>query len=194
METMDVLDRFDAAVSLSEVDRPPVFPILASGAARLCGLTQGEAWRDHNKAREAIIKCYREFGYDFAFKPNFYYDQVPGILTGAPVRYLTPGKKLPEDDLVQVDERSLLSREDYDKLASLGWNAFWEEQYEKMSGRPFSSLVEKQEFGHRIFIEDLKICEEQGVPVFLSATVDSVLMAFSLSRTFIEFTKDRPDF
>ncbi|MBN1848174.1 MAG: hypothetical protein JW932_06275 [Deltaproteobacteria bacterium] len=190
METMNVLERFDAAVSLSAVDRHPVFPILVSGAARLCGLTQGEAWRDHDKAREAITKCYFDFGFDWATKPNFYYDQVPGILTGAPVRYLTPGKKLPEDDLVQVEERPLFGREGYDKLAALGWNKFWDEEYERMSGRPFSTLVEKQEFGHRIFSEDLKICNEKGIPFFLTAAVDSVLMAFSMSRTFIEFTKD----
>ena len=189
-ETMNVFERFEAAVSLSEVDRAPVFPILVSAAPRLCGITQAEAWKDHNKAREAIIKCYRDFGYDFASKPNFYYDQVPGKLTGAPVRNLIPGKQLAEDDVIQIDERPLFSREDYDKIAALGWNAFWEEHYEKMSGRPFSDLVKLQQFGTYIFNEDLKICEEQEVPILLSATVDSVMMAFSLSRTLIEFTKD----
>lgn len=189
-ETMNVFERFAAAVSLSEVDRAPVFPILVSAAPRLCGITQAEAWRDHNKAREAIIKCYRDFGYDFASKPNFYYDQVPGKLTGAPVRNLIPGKQLAEDDVIQIDERPLFSREDYDKIAALGWNAFWEEHYEKMSGRPFSDLVKLQQFGTKIFNEDLKICEEQGIPILLSTTVDSVMMAFSLSRTLIEFTKD----
>jgi len=189
-ETMNVFERFEAAVSLSEVDRAPVFPILVSAAPRLCGITQAEAWKDHNKAREAIIKCYRDFGYDFASKPNFYYDQVPGKLTGAPVRNLIPGKQLAEEDVVQIDERPLFSRDDYDKIAALGWNAFWEEHYEKMSGRPFSDLIKLQQFGTYIFNEDLKICEEQEVPILLSATVDSVMMAFSLSRTLIEFTKD----
>jgi len=189
-ETMNVFERFEAAVSLSGVDRAPVFPILVSAAPRLCGITQAEAWKDHNKAREAIIKCYRDFGYDFASKPNFYYDQVPGKLTGAPVRNLIPGKQLAEDDVIQIDERPLFGREDYDKIAALGWNAFWEEHYEKMSRRPFSDLVKLQQFGTYIFNEDLKICEEQGVPILLSATVDSVMMAFSLSRTLIEFTKD----
>jgi hypothetical protein len=189
-DTMNVVERFAAAVSLDAVDRAPVFPILISAAPKLCGITQAEAWKDHNKAREAIIKCYRDFGYDFAFKPNFYYDQVPGKLTGAPVRNLIPGKQLSENDLIQIDERPLFGRGDYDKITAQGWNAFWEEHYEKMSGRPFSSLVETQRHGNRIFKEDLKICEEQGVPMAVNATVDSVFMAFSLSRTLIEFTKD----
>ena len=189
-DTMNVYERFEAAVSLDEVDRAPVFPILVSAAPRLYGITQAEAWKDHDKAREAIIKCYQDFGYDFASKPNFYYDQLPGKLTGAPVRNLIPGKQLAEDDVIQIDERPLFGREDYDKIAALGWNAFWEEHYEKMSGRPFSHLVAIQEYGTKIFNDDLKICQERGIPVTGSAAVDSVLMAFSLSRTLIEFTKD----
>lgn len=189
-DTMNAMERFTAAINLSEVDRPPTFPLLISAAARLCGITQGEAWRDHNKARESIIKCYHEFGYDFVSKPNFYYDQVPGKLAGAPVRNLTPGKQIGEDDIYQIDERPLFGREDYDAIASLGWNAFWEQHYEKMSGRPFSHLVKLQQFGHDIYSEDAKICEEQGIPVMLSVAVDSVLMAFSLSRTLMEFSKD----
>ena len=35
-----------------------------------------------------------------------------------------------------------------------------------------------------------KLCEEQGVPILLGVTIDSVLMAFSLCRTLSEFTKD----
>lgn len=189
-DTMNVFDRFAAAVSLEAVDRAPVFPILVSAAPRLYGISQAEAWKDHNKAREALIKCYQDFGYDFCSKPNFYYDQLPGKLTGAPVRNLIPGKQLAEDDVIQIDERPLFGREDYDKLADLGWNAFWEEHYEKKNGRPFSHLVAVQEFGTKIFNDDLKICEERGVPMSSSTAVDSVLMAFSLSRTMIEFSKD----
>ncbi len=190
-DTMNVFERFDASVSLSQVDRPPVFPIIISAAARLCGITQAEAWKDHNKAREAVIKCHHGFGYDFSFKPNFYYEQVPGKLNAAPVRNLIPGKQLAENDLIQIDERPLFGREDYDKIASLGWNAFWEEEgYEKMDGRPFSDLVKRQRFSNKIFSEDLNICEAQGVFMFFNGIVDSVMMAFSMGRTLIEFTKD----
>ena len=189
-DTMNVYERFAAAVSLDRVDRPPVFPILVSAAPRLYGITQAEAWRDHDKAREAIIKCYYDFGYDFACRPNFYYDQLPGKLTEAPARSLIPGKQLAEDDLNQIDERPLFGREDYDKIAALGWNAFWEEHYEKMSGRPFSQLVAFQQYSAKIFNDDLKICLDRGVAISMGAAVDSVMMAFSMSRTLIEFTKD----
>lgn len=189
-QTMTVEERMQAAVTLEPVDRHPVFPILVTAAPRLYGITQGEAWRDHNKAREALLWCWREYGYDSISKPNYYYPMLPGKFCGAPVRNLIPGRHLPEDALYQIDERVLFPREDYDKIAALGWNAYWEENYEAMSGKSWGNLVAMQEFSNRCCVEDKRLCEEQGAFVRLGVAVDSVLMAFSLCRTLVEFTRD----
>jgi methylmalonyl-CoA mutase cobalamin-binding domain/chain len=189
-EAMHAEERMRAAIALEPVDRHPVFPILITSAPRLYGITQGEAWRDHNAAREALIWCYREFGYDIGSKPNYYYPMLPGKFCGAPVRNLIPGRQLPEDALYQIDERPLFPREDYDKIAALGWNAYWDEYYESMSGKSWEKLVAMQELSNRFYTEDMRICEAEGMPVFLGVAVDSVMMAFSLCRTLVEFTRD----
>lgn len=189
-ETMSKQERSEAAVSLDHVDRHPVFPILVTSAPRLYGITQAEAWRNHDAAREALIRCYEEYGYDLGSKPNYYYPMLPGKFLGAPVRNLIPGRQLEEDDLYQIDERVLFGPEDYDKIASLGWNKYWDENYEKMSGKSFESLINMQNISNQLFVDDMKICEERGMPIFLGVAVDSVLMAFSLCRTLTEFTKD----
>jgi methanogenic corrinoid protein MtbC1 len=189
-EAMNVEERMQAAVALEPVDRHPVFPILVTAAPRLRGITQGEAWRNHDAAREALIWCYREFGYDLVSKPNYYYPMRPGEFCGAPVRNLIPGRQLPEDALYQIDERPLFPREDYDKIAALGWNAYWQENYESMSGKSWEKLMAMQEFSNRFYVEDMRICEAEGIPVSLGVAVDSVMMAFSLCRTLVEFTRD----
>jgi len=189
-ETMTKEERFEAAIALDPVDRHPVFPILVTAAPRIYGITQAEAWRDHDVAREALIRCYEEFGYDYGSKPNYYYPMLPGKLLSAPVRNLIPGKHLAEDDLYQIDERVLFAREDYDRIASLGWNGFWVEHYQEMSGKTFEKLTTMQTLSNRLFVDDMKICEQRGMPTFLGVAVDSVLMAFSLCRTLTEFTKD----
>jgi methylmalonyl-CoA mutase cobalamin-binding domain/chain len=189
-ETMSIEERMAAAVTLQPVDRHPVFPIMVTAPVRLYGMTQGEAWRDHEKAREAMIWCYREFGYDSVSRPNYYYPMLPGKFCGAPVRNLVPGKQLPEDSLYQIDERVLFPREDYEKIAALGWNAYWEENYEAMSGKSWEKLKVMMDISNRLVVEDTRVCEEQGAPVFLGVAVDSVLMAFSLCRTLVEFTRD----
>ncbi len=189
-ETMTRHERLQAAVSLEPVDRHPVFPILITTAPRLYGITQAEAWHDHSVAREALIRCFHEFGYDYGSKPNYYYPMLPGRLCSAPVRNLIPGKQLAEDALYQVDEKVLFKREDYDKIAALGWNLFWDEHYEKISRKTMEQFKLMQAITNQLYVEDMRICEERGMPVFLGVAVDSVLMAFSLCRTLSEFTRD----
>jgi methylmalonyl-CoA mutase cobalamin-binding domain/chain len=189
-ETMTKEERMQAAVSIKSVDRHPVFPILVTAAPRLYGITQAKAWMDHNVARDALIRCFKEYGYDYGSKPNYYYPMLPGKHCTAPVRNLIPGRQLGEDDLYQVDERVLFSREDYDQIAALGWNGFWDEHYEKISRKTLEQFTMMQTISNQLYVEDMKICEEQGMPIFLGVAVDSVLMAFSLSRTLTEFTKD----
>ncbi len=189
-ETMTVQERTEAAVALEPVDRHPVFPILITSAPRLYGVTQAKAWADHNVARDCLIRCFKEYGYDQGSKPNYYYPMLPGKHCTAPVRNLIPGKHLGEDDLYQVDERVLFEREDYDKIAALGWNAFWDEHYEKISRKTLEQFTMMQQISNQLYVEDMKICQEQGMPVFLGVAVDSVLMAFSLCRTLAEFTRD----
>ena len=189
-ETMTRQERLQAAISLEPVDRHPVFPILITTAPRLYGITQAKAWLDHNVAREALIRCFEEFGYDYGSKPNYYYPMLPGKLCSAPVRNLIPGKQLGEDDLYQIDERVLFDREDYDKIAALGWNTFWDEHYGKIGKKTMEEFKVMQSLSNQLYVEDMKICEDRGMPIFLGVAVDSVLMAFSLCRTLTEFTRD----
>jgi len=189
-ETMTIEERMQAAVALEPVDRHPVFPILVTAAPRLYGRTQAEAWADHNVARDCLIRCYKEYGYDYGSKPNYYWPMLPGKHCAAPVRNLIPGKHLAEDDLYQIDERVLFEREDYDKIAALGWNGFWDEHYEKISRKSLEKFTMMQRMSNDLYVEDMKICAEQGMPIFLGVAVDSVMMSFSLARTLMEFTRD----
>jgi uroporphyrinogen-III decarboxylase len=106
------------------------------------------------------------------------------------VRNLIPGRELPEDALAQIHERELFTREDYDRIASLGWNAFWEEHYRVMANKSLERLTAAQNLLLDRYCREKQICEESGIPVLLGAAVDSVLMAFSLSRTLTQFTMD----
>ena len=189
-QSMTAQERMKAAVALEPVDRHPVFPILVTAAPRLYGIAQAEAWADHNVAREALLRCFKDYGYDYGSKPNYYYPMLPGKHCSAPVRNLIPGKQLGLDDLYQIDERVLFEREDYDKIIALGWNGFWDEHYEKISRKTIEQLTLMQATTNQLYDDDMKICAEQGMPIFMGAAVDSVLMAFSLSRTLTEFTRD----
>jgi hypothetical protein len=116
---------------------------------------------------------------------------IQGRFFSAPVVGLIPGKHLPEDALNQIDEKELFSREDYDKLSALGWNAFWDEYYEKIRGGSSKEriVIHQDDLMNRQ-VKEIEICQSQDILPLFGAYVDSTLMAFSMSRTLTQFTMD----
>lgn len=191
-ETMSRQERFEAAVALEEVDRVPVMPLMTAFAMRSQGLTQGEAWRDPEKAFKAMLDTFKDLGgFDKLYKPNLYWPMIGGRFCSTPVRVKIPGRQLPEDALNQVEERELFSRDDYDRIAALGWNTFWEEHYEKMAGgRSMEQLRNTQNRLLKEYIREVESCHSQGIYPLFGAYVDSMVMAYSMGRTLTQFTMD----
>lgn len=184
-------ERIDATVGLEETDRVPVMPLMVSFPIRHRGMTQGEAWRDLDKAFQATLDTFDDLGgFDMLPKTNVYWPMLGGKFANAPVRNLIPGKELPDDALLQIDEKELFSREDYNRIASLGWNGFWDSHYETLGDKSMARLAKIQNSLMERYCREKKICEDKGIPVLLGAAVDSVLMAFSLCRTLTHFTMD----
>ncbi|RJR39550.1 MAG: hypothetical protein C4576_21640 [Desulfobacteraceae bacterium] len=190
-ETMGRRERVEAAIALEKPDRVPVMPLLVSFPVRHRGMTQGEAWRNLDRSFEATLGTFDDLGgFDMLPKTNVYWPMLGGKFCNAPIRNLIPGKDLPEDAMAQVDERELFSRADYARIESVGWNNFWQEHYEKISGKSMARLGQFQNVLLERYCREKKVCEDKGIPVLLGAAVDSVLMAFSLCRTLTQFTMD----
>jgi hypothetical protein len=190
-ETMSRKERFESVVALEMPDRVPVMPLMTAFAVRCQGLTQAEAWRDPEKGFKAMIDTFYALGgFDRLYKTNLYWPMIGGRFPTAPVRNLIPGKQLPEDALNQIDERVLFSRDDYDRIAAIGWNKFWEEHYEEMSGKGMEQMVTTQNRLLERYIKEINICHEQDIYPLFGAVIDSMVMAFSMSRTLTQFTMD----
>jgi len=190
-ETMTRKERVEAAIALEKPDRVPVMPLMMTFPVRHRGMTQAEGYRDPDRAFQASLETFDDLGgVDVLLRPNIYWPLLEDRFHNAPVRVLIPGRQLPEDALLQIDERELFSREDYDRIASVGWNAFWAEHYEEISGKSVERFAVGQKPLLERYCRELQICEEMGIPVLVGVAVDSVLMAFSLSRTLTEFTMD----
>jgi len=192
-ETMSRKERVEAVIALEKPDRVPVMPLMTAFAVRNQGLTQGEAWRDLDKGFKAMLDSFNTLGgFDRLYKTNIYWPiMIQGRFFSAPVIGLIPGKHLPEDALNQIDEKELFSREDYDKLSALGWNAFWDEYYEKIRGSSSKGrIVSHQDELMNRQVKEVEICQSQGILPLFGAYVDSTLMAFSMCRTLTQFTMD----
>jgi len=191
-ETMSGHERFDATVRLESTDRVPVMPLITSFAVRTQGFTQGQAWRDYEVGFKAILDTFHDLGgYDKLYKPNMFWPMIGGRFCAAPVQWKLPGRQLPEDDLNQVDERELIGETDYDEIAAVGWNAFWDEHYEKLGGgKNMQRLTVSQNRLLDEYMREVKICQSQDISPLFGAYIDSMIMAFSMSRTLTKFTMD----
>jgi hypothetical protein len=191
-ETMSGQERFEAVVALETPDRVPVMPLMTAFAVRAKGMTQGEGWRDVDKGFEAMLDTFNDLGgFDKLYKPNLFWPMIGGRFCSTPVRVLIPGRQLPEDALNQIDERELFNREDYDKLAALGWNAFWDEQYQVISGgRTIEKLAASQNRLLDHYIQEVEAYHSRDIYPLFGAYVDSTIMAFSMARTLTQFTMD----
>ena len=190
-ETMSRRERLQAALSLERPDRTPVAPLVVTFPIRHRGLTQAEGWGNLDKAFQAMLDTFDDLGgFDFLPKTNLYWPMIGDKLCNAPIRVLLPGKQLPEDALLQVKEIELFSREDYAKIAAVGWNGFWREHYEKISRKSIDQFAQIQKWLLLRYLKEVEVCEGRGIPVLLGVAVDSVLMAFSLCRTLTQFTMD----
>jgi len=191
-ETMSRQERFEAVVALETPDRVPVMPLMTAFAVRAQGMTQGEGWRDVDKGFKAMLDTFNDLGgFDKLYKPNLFWPMIGGRFCSTPVRVLIPGRQLPEDALNQIDEKELFSRDDYDKLAALGWNKFWDEQYPVMSGgRTIEQLATSQNRFLDHYVQEVEAYHSQDIYPLFGAYVDSSTMAFSMARTLTQFTMD----
>ena len=191
-ETMSRQERFEAVVALETPDRVPVMPLMTAFAVRAQGMTQGEGWRHVDKGFKAMLDTFNDLGgFDKLYKPNLFWPMIGGRFCSTPVRVLIPGRQLPEDALNQIDEKELFGRDDYDKLAALGWNAFWDEQYPVMSGgRTIEQLATSQNRLLDHYVQEVEAYHSQDISPLFGAYVDSTTMAFSMARTLTQFTMD----
>jgi len=198
-ETMTPRGRVQAAIDLQVPDRVPVLPFWTIYfACRYKGMNGYQMIKDYERARQANIEVFDELG---GFDGQVY----PGISFVFPDRlsriireplYKIPGIDLPLDSVLQHDECEILSPEDYDLIADLGWKAFAEKYYGKFNSRPASQILDWGRRQTARYMEDIKAWNEHGVPVYQGGQVFSPLMFFSMFRTLQQFTLDlyrRPD-
>jgi hypothetical protein len=183
--------RILSAIALEKPDRVPVMPLLDSFPPRYAGMTQGESYRDKDKSFQAYLKTQKDFGFDALLKPNVDWLHLADRLSCPPVKEKMPGVDIGEDDLIQVEEIELISRDDYKRIANLGWNGFWKVRYPEMYGKSLEEARgESSAAALKRFKRETQICKENGIPVMLGANIDSPTMALSMARSLTQFTMD----
>ena len=188
-ETMTPLERVKTVISLQQPDRVPVIPMWDFFAARHAGLTMREFIEDEEKATQAEIQTFLDYGLrDLPFTSNSLTEFAFKLTI--PLRMKVPGRELPDDAHWQFDEREEMKVEDYDFAIANGWKALW--------GRLITQIhdVQPQDIGGEIqhwverSINDIHKWEALGYPCFAGAGISPPYECFSFPRSLHEFALD----
>lgn len=189
MEEMTHVDRIKAAIALKPVDRVPIYPAIDSAfAARSHGVKLSEVVRNSSLAFDLLLQTFDELdGCDAALAQGM---NDLGMSVAGMVSKL-PGYQLGEDDLWQLDEKEILTVDDYDFIIQNGWNAYIALAYPRLGG-----LVPAEKFMARLGevsaqgMKEMRIWEARGVPTLTGIGAFVPFEMFRFSRSLKEIIID----
>ncbi len=111
------------AVSFERPDRVPVVLEYAGFAALVTDTPMAEFVSTPARATQTMIEGFRRVGGGDAINYGSFSPYGLSYSFGAKVR--VPGIDLPPDEIWQVLESEVMTREDYDRILDIGWKAFF---------------------------------------------------------------------
>jgi uroporphyrinogen-III decarboxylase len=177
------LKRIKTAAALEKPDRVPVVPLANAFCARHMGVKMSEFCTNPKISNETIIKSFSRLGeFDGLQSAAFY---ATGLSTLWLSKVKLPGYDLPENELWQVDERELMTIEDYDAIIDKGYNEFLSDYYrERLDNleaklQPLSYMPQAQ-----------KNIEDLGIVLFCGGMATIPYESFCGGRSMPAFLKD----
>jgi len=190
-ERMTADERVWAAIRLERPDRVPVIPtLLPEPAAALKGLKQAQIATDNRLVVETVFAVFDEYGGWENPYPAAYTPIQLQALGADPMKMRIPGRDLPEDHPFQLDEQPILQPEDYDRIAEMGFDRFYYEDFlwrvTELKREELSTTLEQLAGGFELFGSE---CARRGTRPFFSAATLHPFFTLSLMRSMVEFTK-----
>jgi hypothetical protein len=198
-ETMTPEERVWAAIRLEKPDRVPIDILASSAYAQVTGSTVADwyANTDEDKHWAAIDKVWDYTGgWDMDLTSIAQGNPVVikiGMGRAMGVRFKYPGVDLPDNHTAQAFEQEVMTLEDYDTIAEIGWQRFMDEDYQfRIMDITPEDVAKFEEDAAATFFRALDRWKERGV-VTLYPVVASPLhpfFRFSLARSMVRFMED----
>jgi uroporphyrinogen decarboxylase len=116
------LKRIKTAITLEENDRPPFSMNSAAFCVRYAGGKLSDMITNVEYGNELVLKAVQSLGDIDCIQGGADNPALMGSIYLSPTKL--PGRELPNDTLWQLDEKGLMTVEDYDTIINKGWNNF----------------------------------------------------------------------
>ncbi len=189
MQTEDLyqnrLKRILKAVSLETPDRVPVVLEYAGFAAYVTGTRMAKFLRCPDTNLDTMIRAFDMVGDADAINYGSFWPY--NLCHSYMSRVSVPGVDLPEDDMWQVVETELMTRDDYDLILKQGWPAYAEAF---LTQRILHDVPEDYLPPRRQSPDARKAWRQKGVPVLCGGDVSTPYEMLCGSRSLMEFSMD----
>nr|WP_320132445.1 uroporphyrinogen decarboxylase family protein [uncultured Holophaga sp.] len=134
------LDRLKKTIRLEKTDRPPVVLMADAFMAVAAGRKIADLCHGIDPASDIMAESAEALGHDM--------DGLTAAFPAGPIfplifmtKVKLPGRELPDDALWQLDEREVMTREDYDTILAKGWSGFMPGYVTERLGVDLGALV-----------------------------------------------------
>ncbi|MCR4436367.1 MAG: uroporphyrinogen decarboxylase family protein [Clostridiales bacterium] len=179
------LNRIKKAIKLEKPDKTPFIPMGDAFFAKRAGVKLSEFVSNMEVSHKCLLDGVKWMG-DCEATPGGSYSiaKITGTMFWSRIKL--PGIELPDDTLFQIDERELMSAEDYDKIINGGLEAFKGEYFASKLNVDFSFFDEMAEKGP---VMD-QAMRDAGYPEYVNLLVSLPIDYLSGGRTLSKFLSD----
>ena len=179
------LERILKAVALETPDRVPVVLEYSGFAAYVTGTRMADFLRCPETNLDTMIKAFDMVGDADAINYGSFWPY--NLCFSYMSKIAVPGVDLPEDEMWQVTESELMTRDDYDQILLQGWTEYAETF---LSQRILHDVPDDYLPPRRKAPDALKAWRQKGVPVLSGGDVTTPYELLCGSRSLMEFSMD----
>ncbi len=179
------LNRILMSIALEKPDRVPVVLEYSGFAAYVTGTQIADFLSSPMKNLETMIQAYRRVGGGDAINYGSFWPY--GLCYDYLSKVSVPGVDLPKDEMWQVVETELMTRDDYDLLLNLGWPDFFKKF---LTERILCDVPNEYLPPHRKSPDVKKAWQKEGIPVLSGGDVTTPYELLCGSRSLTEFSMD----
>jgi len=179
------LGRILKTVALEKPDRTPVVLEYAGFAAHATRTPMAEFLADAKKNLQTMIEAYRLVGGGDAVNYGSFWPY--GLCYDFMAKVRVPGVDLPQNEMWQVVETRLMSRDDYERIVDLGWPAYFKAF---MAQKILNDVPADYLPPRRKSVDVQGAWRQEGVPVLSGGDVTTPFELLCGSRSLAEFAID----
>ncbi len=177
--------RVAKAAALGKPDRVPVVLEMAAFAARVQKMPVSKFISSSLISSEAMIKTVQQVGGADGVDYGSFFKYVLSFSWLSKIK--VPGIDLPDDEMWQVAEAELMTRDDYERIVESGWTD-WLMAYfsERLGPDILPQIMADLQHGPKV----LEMWKDAGVPVLKRGTISPPFEMFCGARSFTKFVRD----